>query len=328
MSTRTWSGSIDPMVINGSDRTPACAYSPSRTLTLRIAPSSGALTTVLSRSTRAWSRVAFACPSFASASLRWAESTATEIAEVIGIVADHRFVTLTGTGGIGKTRLALEVARQLMPQFPDGVWIAELASLSDPQLVPVTIAAALGVELASGVVSPERVAAALGSKHIMLVLDNCEHVIHAAAGMVEALLHANPAARVIATSREPLRADGERVYRVPPLGVPTEGTQALEEVLRHGAVALFVARARAADPHFTPDRQTAAAMSSICRQLDGRHPGHRRHRPRVPSASSSSHSLAHSDIRNFLADADHNGGASRGGRLFVPLIFTTLALAP
>jgi len=124
---------------------------------------------------------------------------------VIGLVADHRLVTLTGTGGIGKTRLALEAARHLLPQFADGVWIAELASLSDPQLVPVTVATALGLELARG----ERIAAALGSKHIMLVLDNCEHVIDAAAGMVEALLHANPAARVIAKSREPLRAESE-----------------------------------------------------------------------------------------------------------------------
>src|SRR5215813_7161384 len=182
-----------------------------------------------------------------------------EVWEVIGLVADYRFVTLTGAGGIGKTRLALEVARNLLPQFADGVWIAELASLSDPQLVPITVAAALGLELVSGVVSPERIATTLSSKHIMLVLDNCEHVIDAAAGMVEALLHANPAARVIATSREPLRADGEHLCRVPSLAVPIEGTQALEEVLRHAAVALFVARARAADPHFTPDRQTAAA---------------------------------------------------------------------
>jgi Transcriptional regulatory protein, C terminal len=90
-----------------------------------------------------------------------------EIGEVIGHVTDHRFVTLTGTGGIGKTRLALEVARHLLPQFADGVWIAELASLSDPDLVPVTVAAALRLELVSGVVSPARSAAALGSKHIM-----------------------------------------------------------------------------------------------------------------------------------------------------------------
>src|SRR6516165_3912534 len=113
-----------------------------------------------------------------------------EIGEVIGLVADHRFVTLTGAGGIGKTRLGLEVARQLLPQFADGVWIAELASLSNPQLVPVTVAAAFGLKFVSGVVSPERIAAALGSKQIMLVLDNCDHVIAAAAGMAEALLHA------------------------------------------------------------------------------------------------------------------------------------------
>src|SRR5205807_10663737 len=111
---------------------------------------------------------------------------------------------------------------------------------SDPQLVPVTVGAALGLELASGVLSPARVAAALGAKHIMLVIDNCEHVIGAAAEMVEALLHANLAARVIATSREPLRAEGGRLYRVPPLAVPTEDMQSLNEVLRHGAAALFV----------------------------------------------------------------------------------------
>src|SRR6516162_9164267 len=192
-----------------------------------------------------------------------------EITEVIGLVTDHRFVTLTGTGGIGKTRLALEVARQLRPQFADGVWIAELASLSDPQLVPITVAAAFGLELLSGVISPERIAAAVGSKRIMLVLDNCEHVIAAAAGMVEALLDANPAARVIATSREPLRAESEHLYPVPPLAVPTEDTQALKDVLRYGAVALFIARAQAADPHFAPDRQTAAAIAAICRRLDG-----------------------------------------------------------
>jgi len=192
-----------------------------------------------------------------------------EVSDVIGLVTDHRFVTLTGTGGIGKTRLGLEVARHLLPQFADGAWIAELASLSDPQLVPITVARALGLEFVSGVVSPERIAGALGSKQIMLVLDNCEHVIDAAAGMVEALLHADSAARVIATSREPLRAEGERLYRVPPLAVPAEDTQTLEDVLQHGAAALFVARTQAADPHFVPDQQTASAVAAICRRLDG-----------------------------------------------------------
>jgi predicted ATPase/DNA-binding winged helix-turn-helix (wHTH) protein len=192
-----------------------------------------------------------------------------ELREVIGLVADYRFVTVTGAGGIGKTRLALEVARHLLPQFADGVWIAELGSLSDSRHVPVTVAAALGLELGSGIVSPERIAAALGSKHIMLVLDNCEHVIDASAGLVEALLRANPVARVIATSREPLRAESERLYRVPALAVPTGDAQALENLLRHGAVALFVTRAQAADPHFAPDRQTASAIAAICRRLDG-----------------------------------------------------------
>jgi predicted ATPase len=192
-----------------------------------------------------------------------------EIREVTGLVANHRFVTLIGTGGIGKTRLGLEVARHLVPQFADGVWIAELAPLSDPQLVPVTVAAALGLELVTGVVSPERIAAALGSKQVVLVIDNCEHVIETAAGMIEALLHANPAVCVIATSSEPLRAESEYLYRVPPLAVPTHDVQALEDIVRHGAVALFVARAQAADPLFAPDQQTAAAISAICRRLDG-----------------------------------------------------------
>jgi predicted ATPase len=115
-----------------------------------------------------------------------------EIREMIGLATDHRFVTLTGTGGIGKTRLAIEVARHLLPQFADGVWVVELAPLSDPHLVPVTVSTALGLELMSGVVTPERIAMALGSKRLMLVLDNCEHVIGAAAELVEALLHAIP----------------------------------------------------------------------------------------------------------------------------------------
>src|SRR5215469_13330087 len=147
-----------------------------------------------------------------------------EIGEVMDLVADHRFVTVTGAGGIGKTRLSVEVARRLLPRFADGVWIAELAPLSDPQVVPVTVAAATGLELISGVVTTDRVAAALASKHILLVLDNCEHVIDAAAQMVEALLHANPAARVLATSREPLRAEAERLCRLPALAIPAEDT--------------------------------------------------------------------------------------------------------
>ena len=143
-----------------------------------------------------------------------------ELDEILDLTASHRLVTLTGAGGIGKTRLGFEAARHLLPRFADGVWAIELAPLSDPELVPVAVATALGLELASGTASPLSVANALRSQQLMLVLDNCEHVVAVAAQVTEALLRANPAARVIATSREPLRADGEWVYPVPPLAVP------------------------------------------------------------------------------------------------------------
>jgi predicted ATPase/DNA-binding winged helix-turn-helix (wHTH) protein len=192
-----------------------------------------------------------------------------ELGEILGHSASHRLVTLSGAGGIGKTRLGLAVARHQVAGFADGVWVAELAPLSDPDLVPVTVAIALGLELGSGTASPQSVANALRSKRLMLVLDNCEHVIDAAARMAEALLRANPAARVIATSREPLRADGELVYRVPPLAVPPEGNPDSEDPLRYGAVRLFGERARITAANFSPDAGVAAAIAGICRRLDG-----------------------------------------------------------
>src|SRR6202048_1064256 len=192
-----------------------------------------------------------------------------EVEEVLGLTATHRLVTLTGAGGIGKTRLGLEVARRLLPEFADGIWIIELAPLSDPDLVPATVAMELGLDLADNVVSPERIANALAAKQLLLVLDNCEHLVGAAASMAEAVVRASPAARVMATSREPLRAEGECLYRVPPLAAPKEDSQDAEELLRYGAVRLFVARARAAEPQLSPDGCVAAAIAVICRHLDG-----------------------------------------------------------
>ncbi len=192
-----------------------------------------------------------------------------ELKEVLGLTATQRMVTLTGAGGIGKTRLGLEVARRLLPEFADGVWIIELAPLSDPDLVPVTVATEFGLDLAGGAVSPERVANALATKQLLLVLDNCEHLVGAAASMAEAVLRANPTARVLATSREPLRAEGECLYRVPSLAIPTEGSRETEDLLQCGAVRLFVARASTAEPQFSPDRHVAAAIAVICRHLDG-----------------------------------------------------------
>src|SRR4030095_16442898 len=117
--------------------------------------------------------------------------------------------------------------------------------------------------------SPERVAAALGDKRLLLVLDNCEHVIDAAARMAEAVLRAAPNARVVATSREPLRAPGEYVYRVPSLEVPHEDPDDPEELLQTAAVSLFVARVRAVEARFSPDARTAAITGAVCRSLDG-----------------------------------------------------------
>jgi len=192
-----------------------------------------------------------------------------ELDEATNLVRAHRLVTLSGSGGIGKTRLSFEVAHQLVPTFTDGVWIAELGSLSDPELVPVTVATALGLPPPAGRLSPEWVAAAVRVKHLLLVLDNCEHVIEAAARMAETLLRVSPAVSVLATSREPLRSPGEYVFRVPPLEVPAEGAEDRDTILRSGAVKLFVARACAADPHFALDQHAVAILAVVCRRLDG-----------------------------------------------------------
>jgi predicted ATPase/DNA-binding winged helix-turn-helix (wHTH) protein len=192
-----------------------------------------------------------------------------ELSEASALLTAHRLVTLIGAGGIGKTRLGLDVARRLRPNFADGVWVAELGPLPDPDLVPVTVAAALGLEIAGGPVTPERVAGELGAKQLLLVLDNCEHVIDAAASMAEALLRSDPATHVLATSREPLRAADECLYLVPPLAVPAEGTEDVEDLLRYAAVQLFLARVRATDPRFALDQRIAPAIAAICRRLDG-----------------------------------------------------------
>jgi predicted ATPase/DNA-binding winged helix-turn-helix (wHTH) protein len=191
-----------------------------------------------------------------------------QLTDVAALVGANRLVTLVGAGGIGKTRLALELARRLLTTFEDGVRIAELGPLSDPALVLPTIAAALELSGASAA-SPERLAAALGPRRPLLVLDNCEHVVDEVAAITETLLHANPSLQVIATSREPLRAEGEWVYRVPPLDVPPEGVETPEDVLQHSAAKLFMARTSAAQPVALVDRRVGAAVAKICRQLDG-----------------------------------------------------------
>jgi predicted ATPase/DNA-binding winged helix-turn-helix (wHTH) protein len=191
------------------------------------------------------------------------------IRDVLSLVTAHRLVTLTGAGGIGKTRLGLEIARQLLPTFPDGVFLADLAPVSDGALVPVTAAAALNLTLVAAAVSPEGIASAVSAKRLLLVLDNCEHLVDHSARMAQALLRGSPGVSLLVTSREPLRVEGEYVYRVPPLAMPPEDACMEEDVFRYDAVRLFVTRARAAEPRFTPDARVAPAVAAISRRLDG-----------------------------------------------------------
>lgn len=192
-----------------------------------------------------------------------------ELAKVRELLEGSRLVTLVGTGGIGKTRLGLEAARAALGKFPDGVWVAELAPLTDPELVSSVINTALGLQSGAGRWTAERLSAALRGRELLLVLDNCEHVIAVAAREAEMLLHAAPGVRILATSQEPLDIEGECIYRLSPLEFPAEGLAEPEAAMRHDAMRLFEARARAADPHFTLDERNAATVATICRRLDG-----------------------------------------------------------
>ena len=185
-----------------------------------------------------------------------------EVAELQAAVKAHRLVTLTGVGGVGKTRLALEVAARLADEFPDGVWFFELAAVTDPAAVPDAVAAVLGITQQPGKTVTESVASALEGRSRLLVFDNCEHVVDSVADLVEAILAASATVTILATSREGLGVSEEQLWRVPSLDV-NSGTES-------AAVNLFVDRAHSVVSDFSLAQPGEAdAVVEICRRLDG-----------------------------------------------------------
>jgi non-specific serine/threonine protein kinase len=191
-----------------------------------------------------------------------------ELAEVRRLVRGARLVTLTGAGGAGKTRLALQVAAGLADGAGDGVWFADLAPLGDPDLVAVTVAVVLGAHEEPGRPAVETVVEAVAGRSLLVLLDNCEHLIGACAKLADRLLRSCPNLALLATSREPLGIDGERVYRVPSMGVPADGAGP-DAVRAAEAVRLLADRAAAQGVPLAWDGPAAEVVGRICRRLDG-----------------------------------------------------------
>jgi predicted ATPase/DNA-binding CsgD family transcriptional regulator len=191
-----------------------------------------------------------------------------ELAELTVLITDAGLVTLTGSGGCGKTRLALHTAASWVGAHADGVWLVELASLNDPAQVAASIADVLQVRQRGPDSGPAELAAAIGTSEMLLVLDNCEHLIRSCAEVADSLLRACPRLRILATSREPLGVPGEITWRVPSLPFPA-GSVPPGDLVRFEAVRLFAERARLARPRFALSEENAAAVTEICARLDG-----------------------------------------------------------
>jgi predicted ATPase/DNA-binding SARP family transcriptional activator len=190
-----------------------------------------------------------------------------ELERLTGMLSERSLVTLVGPGGAGKTTLALEAARTLQHRFSDGGAFVALSGVGDATLVPQTVAEALDIPTESATATSQRLVNALGPRHALLILDNCEHLVAAAAELVEDILDACPQIRVLATSREPLGIDGETQFEVTPLALPSAA--AVDELAANPAVQLFVDRTSAVDPTFALSDAHAHAVARICTALDG-----------------------------------------------------------
>ena len=191
-----------------------------------------------------------------------------ELREVAAHLTRHRLVTLTGPGGIGKTRLAVEVASELAALHADGAWLVELGAVTDGDTVPLAAASALGLAEEPGRDPVEGLCQALRRRDCLVVLDNCEHLVEPCAALADAVLRACPRVRILATSREALGIGGELAWRVPPLPAPSDGADG-RVVVEYDAVRLFLDRAAAAFPEFEPDDEALATIAELCRRLDG-----------------------------------------------------------
>src|SRR5215467_4550404 len=189
------------------------------------------------------------------------------VAEVAGLLEEHRLVTVTGAGGSGKTRLAAEVARRVAGRFADGAWLAELGSVWDPAQVPSVVAAMLGARVQRGEATADALARTMAGQELLLVLDSCEHVVGAAADLCAGVLPLADEVRVLATSREPLRVAGEVRYRLASRALPD--LEDLAGAARAEAVVLFADRARGADARFALDGQTGPVVARLVARLDG-----------------------------------------------------------
>lgn len=196
-----------------------------------------------------------------------------EIAEVRRLLATVPLLTLTGSGGCGKTRLAIEAAGEVLTEYQDGVFLVELAALSDPALVPQTTAAALGVREEPGRPIVQTLVDHLREKRLLLLLDNCEHLLDASAQLADTLLKSCAKLQILASSREGLGISGETSYRIPSLSMPSfaspQQTVAAKDIEGYEAVKLFIERAKAAQPSFTLSDQNASAVAQLCVRLDG-----------------------------------------------------------
>jgi predicted ATPase len=228
------------------------------------------------------------------------EPVVTDIAE---LVRSNPLVTLTGLGGVGKSRLAVEVGAEVAGELPDGVWIVELASVGEPASVPAAIATALGITPQGDVPLLDTIADALGGRQMLLLVDNCEHVVSAVASVLRAILALHGDVKILATSREVLGLDDEVPFTVSPL--------ALEGGEMSDAVALFVDRARAVRPDFgLRDPETAAAVTEICETLDGLPRG-------IELAAARMAAMSATEVRDRLTDEILFGSLENGGTVTI-----------